>query len=53
MAAHDTLLINLRQDIGEQNNLAQQMPDTLEMMVQKMNDFKKELGPLPERLKVR
>ena len=51
--AHDTLLINLKQDPGELNNLHAQHPDQTRIMFEEMNSGYKALGDLPKSLVIR
>ena len=44
---HPWLLINLKNDPGEQNNLADSQPEKLEEMKSRMKDFQNRMGPLP------
>ena len=53
VAAHDTLLFNLREDIGERQNLAGQAPDKLREMVQGLTQARDAMGPLPPSLILR
>lgn len=39
--AHDTILVNLRSDIGEQINLKKQRPDIVRMIVAKIDSFQR------------
>jgi arylsulfatase len=50
---HDLLLYNLREDIGEQNNLANAMPDTARMLETKIDSFLAAVGDLEENKIVR
>ncbi|MFW5709969.1 MAG: sulfatase [Bacteroidota bacterium] len=50
---HPQLLINLEEDPGETNNLAPLYPDTLEMMLTKMEKAKEALGELPPSLVIK
>lgn len=45
--AHGLLLFNLKNDPGEENNLAEQQPKKVQELQQKIADFKKSLGPVP------
>ncbi|KPK87364.1 MAG: N-acetylgalactosamine-6-sulfatase [Bacteroides sp. SM23_62_1] len=47
---HPMLLVNLKDDPGEQHNLADQMPEKLKEMLQKMDSAKIALGDLPPSL---
>ncbi|NQZ79161.1 MAG: sulfatase [Ekhidna sp.] len=51
--AHDTLLFNLAEDIGEENNLVKTNPAKLKEMVAMMQDFEASLGDLPPTLRIR
>ena len=51
--AHDTLLFNLKADIGEQANLLSQRPQQAEELLSAMQQFQRSLGELPPLLKVR
>lgn len=51
--AHDTLLFNLKDDPGEQNNLFEQQPKKAAELLQAIQDFQNSLGELPAGLKVR
>jgi len=51
--AHDTLLVNLEEDPGEQNNLAEAMPEKTQEMLQGMQAARTELGELPPSLHIR
>ena len=42
--AHGPLLFNLKDDPGEKNNLAEQQPEKVEELQQKIADFKENLG---------
>ncbi|NQZ77769.1 MAG: sulfatase-like hydrolase/transferase, partial [Ekhidna sp.] len=53
VAAHDTLLFDLKNDIGEQNNLVDTEKEKLKEMVEKMVAFEQTLQPLPPSLIVR
>jgi arylsulfatase A-like enzyme len=46
--AHDWLLINLKDDPSEKNNLAEAEPELLNEMKERMEKFKSDIGPLPE-----
>jgi arylsulfatase len=50
---HDTLLFNLKADIGEQENLMTRHPDKPKELLLAMEDFKSSLGDLPPLLKVK
>jgi arylsulfatase A-like enzyme len=50
---HPTLLINLEDDIGEQNNLAKEMPRKTSEMKEKMDSALKAMGELPPSLVIR
>lgn len=51
--AHDTLLFNLKADVGEQANLLSQCPQKAEELLSAMDQFQQSLGELPPLLKVR
>ncbi len=51
--AHDTLLFNLKADIGEQRNRLAEEPEKARALLEAMEDFKASLGELPPLLKVR
>jgi len=51
--AHDTLLVNLKEDPGERNNLAEAMPEKVQEMLRGMQAARKELGELPPSLHIR
>ena len=53
VAPHPMLLINLKDDPGEQHNLAEEMPDKLEEMLHKMDSARDALGELPPSLVIR
>jgi len=53
VAAHDTLLFNLKHDPGETINLAKEHPEKLAQMMRAMDLAVKQLGPLPESKMVR
>ncbi len=53
VAAHDTLLFNLKNDPGETINLAKEHPEKLAQMMRAMDLAVKQLGPLPESKMVR
>jgi arylsulfatase A len=53
VAAHDTLLFNLKNDPGETNNLAKENPEKLSQMMRAMDLAVRQLGPLPESKMVR
>jgi len=48
---HETLLFNLQDDPGEQNNLAKQNPEKVASMMASIEHFKAGLGELPEAKK--
>ena len=50
---HPVLLINLKDDPGEQHNLAAEMPDKLQEMIHKMDSVRNVLGELPPSLVIR
>jgi arylsulfatase A-like enzyme len=47
---HPTLLINLKEDPGEQINLAEVYPDKLKQMLHEMDSMRKAMGDLPPAL---
>jgi arylsulfatase A len=51
--AHDTLLIDLKEDPGEKNNLFERYPEQTRNLFKEMNDKYKELGKLPPSLIIR
>jgi len=53
VAPHPILLINLKNDPGEQHNLAEEMPGKLQEMLHKMDSAKNALGELPPSLVIR
>ncbi|MDX5337513.1 MAG: sulfatase-like hydrolase/transferase, partial [Cyclobacteriaceae bacterium] len=53
VAAHDTLLFNLKNDPGETTNLAKENPEKLAQMMRAMDLAVQQLGPLPPSLVVR
>jgi len=53
VAAHDTLLFNLKDDPGETNNLAKENPEKVAQMMRAMDLSVQQLGPLPPSLVVR
>ncbi|WP_075348624.1 sulfatase family protein [Algoriphagus marinus] len=53
VAAHDTLLFNLKNDPGETTNLAKENPEKLAQMMRAMDLAVKQLGPLPPSKVVR
>ena len=53
VAPHDTLFFNLKNDVGEQNNLLEKEPEKAMEVLQAMEDFKTSLGDLPPPLKVK
>jgi arylsulfatase A len=53
VAPHPILLINLKDDPGERNNLAANMPKKLEEMLHRMDSTKKVIGELPPSLVLR
>jgi arylsulfatase A-like enzyme len=53
VAPHPMLLINLKNDPGEQHNLAEEMPEKLQEMLHKMDSAKNALGILPPSLVTR
>lgn len=46
VAAHDTLLFNLRKDIGETANLAQGNPGKVKELAAKLDEFKRSISGL-------
>ena len=48
VAAHDTLLFNLKNDPGETTNLAKENPEKVAQMMRAMDLAVKQIGPLPE-----
>lgn len=53
VAAHDTLLFNIKNDPGETINLAKENPEKLAQMMRAMDLAIQQLGPLPESKMVR
>lgn len=53
VAAHDTLLFNIKNDPGETTNLADGNPEKLAQMMRAMDIAVKQLGPLPPSLVIR
>lgn len=53
VAAHDTLLFNIKNDPGETTNLAQGNSEKLAQMMRAMDIAVKQLGPLPPNLVIR
>ncbi|MCF3651452.1 sulfatase family protein [Synoicihabitans lomoniglobus] len=53
VAAHPLLLINLRDDPGETNNLATTHPDKAQAMLAAMNALHANKGPFPEPIPIR
>ena len=51
--AHDTLLFNLTDDVGEQENLLASKPEKANEIIAAMNNAVKKLGELPPTLEVR
>lgn len=51
--SHPPLLINLKDDPGEQNNLAEEHPEKFQEMMHEMEGKKAALGPLPPSLVIR
>ncbi len=51
--AHDTLLINLKSDPGEKNNLCKKYPEKTQSLFEEMNVKYKEMGELPQEIVVR
>ncbi|MEO1449403.1 MAG: hypothetical protein AAFV07_07720, partial [Bacteroidota bacterium] len=52
VAAHDTLLFNLREDIGEQQNLLAEAPEQKKKILERMQAHMNQVAPLPPPLKV-
>jgi len=50
---HPVLLINLKEDPGEQHNLAEVYPDKLEQMLQEMDSMQNAMGELPPALVIK
>ena len=48
--ARDTVLINLREDIGETTNLYYKYPQKAKEMLDKLNKFANNFGEVPEAL---
>lgn len=48
--AHDTVLYNLKADIGEQTDVKDQHPEVLERLTKKMDAFKETLKDCPPPL---
>jgi len=53
VAAHDTLLYNIKNDPGETTNLVEGNPEKLAQMMRAMDLAVKQLGPLPPSLVIR
>ena len=53
VAAHDTLLFNLKEDPGERNNLLAQEPERARALLEEMHREYDNLLPLPEQLVIR
>ncbi|MDN3204133.1 sulfatase family protein [Algoriphagus sediminis] len=53
VAAHDTLLFNLKSDPGETTNLYSENPEKVAQMMRAMNLAVSQLGPLPPSLVIR
>ena len=51
--AHGTLLFNLKDDPGEKTNLAEQQPEKVQELQQKIAEFKQALGPVHPSQKFR
>lgn len=49
-AAHDTLLFNLREDVGEQYNVYHKYPEKAKEMLQKLQDYMQNFGEIPPPL---
>ena len=47
VAPHDTLLFNLKQDVGEQHNLLKEQPQKVKELLQGMAAYKARLEPTP------
>lgn len=50
---HPTLLINLKEDPGERNNLAEEYPEKLEQMLHEMDSMRAAMGELPPALVIK
>lgn len=50
VAAHDTLLLNLKNDMGEKNNLIQSNPAKVHELLQALENSKKKVEPAPKSL---
>ncbi|MGC9344933.1 MAG: sulfatase family protein [Bacteroidales bacterium] len=50
---HPTLLINLKEDSGEQINLAEVYPEKLEQMLHEMDSMREAMGDLPPALVIK
>ena len=49
-AEHDTLLFNLREDIGERYNLYRKYPGKAKEMLQKLQEYTRNFGEIPPGL---
>ena len=49
-AAHDTLLFNLREDIGEKYNVYHKYPEKAKEMLQKLQEYRRNFGEIPPPL---
>jgi arylsulfatase A-like enzyme len=47
VAPHDTLLFNLKQDVGEQTNLAKSHPEKVQALLAAMKSYQARLEPTP------
>jgi hypothetical protein len=47
VAPHDTLLFNLKQDAGEQTNLAKSHPEKVQELLAAMKSYQTRLEPTP------
>ena len=45
VAAHDTLLFNLKQDVGEQQNLVKSNPDKVKELLAALEKYKSTIEP--------
>ncbi|NJO03312.1 MAG: hypothetical protein HC880_17970, partial [Bacteroidia bacterium] len=53
VAAHDTLLFNLKTDPGEKENLLAQNPKVAQELITKLKVFQTHLGEVPPGLKTK
>lgn len=53
VAEHPVLLINLKEDPGERNNLAEVYPERLEKMLEEMDSMKNAMGELPPMIPIK